>query len=353
MASPLKSSPSSLAGMETPQMPPESETPAKDLTKMETVQPSGGTPQMECESNARQMIKMERPKETENVPPSGGETPVRPADSQNYIRQLFKMESPEDPETVQPSGAETPDRPTDSQSLPPAPMKKKQKRRRYVDDDDEGGDGDDDDETSDVFPSLNLVYQFAMEDAPVPRKTEAENGSEPEANPVYEKQDAYKTLRSILGVLPLDRHNNNLTSQTRQRITKSVLRASLFAIVKYCVSKYLEVACEGCRTRAPAQDGHECLDWSQDFIRDKLHRVMKKINIGCIIHTCVCVAFSLGCLEIRQDFPEYLMSLLHQLQKFDSEPHKTVDKLIRFEDRVLLFSVGRVVKAKSFWFYLN
>lgn len=62
---------------------------------------------------------------------------------------------------------ETPDRPTDSQSLPQAPMKKKQKCRRYE---------EEEEEEDDVlpFPSLNLVYQFAMEEPPVPREPEGE-----------------------------------------------------------------------------------------------------------------------------------------------------------------------------------
>ncbi|XP_066478294.1 uncharacterized protein [Tiliqua scincoides] len=313
MASPLKSSPASPSETETPQL--ECESPAGE----------------ESENHTMVVVKMESPEEEkENVPPSeGGETPVRPVDSQNYVRKLLKMESCDE--------SETPDRPTDSQSLPQAPMKKKQKCRRYEDEED------------DVlpFPSLNLVYQFAMEEPPVPRETEAEAIPKKDVN-----QDAFKTLRNILGVLPLDRQNKNLTSQTRQRITKSVLRASLFTIVKYCVSKFLEVSCDGCQTKAPNQDAHVCLDWTQEFIRDMLRRVMKKLDIRSLLHTCICIAFSLGCLEMKQEFPEYVMSLLDHVYKFESEPHKIAANLLQPQDRVFLFSVERVVKAKSFWFYL-
>ncbi|XP_066486351.1 vomeronasal type-2 receptor 26-like [Tiliqua scincoides] len=241
MASTLKSSPTSPARIETPQM--ESETPARELIKMESpeekenVQTSG--------------------KETPPASPAGMETPQKPPACEKHAwhaRQLFKMESPEEyPETVQLSGMETPDRPTDSQSLPRAPMKKQKLKR------------DDDDETSDVlpFPSLNLVYQFAMEDAPVPRETDAENEPEPKAISVDEKQDAYKTLRNILWVLPLDRHNN-LTSQTRQRTTKSVLRASLYAIVRGLIQMDLEDMGWGeCENKTEEEAAHTGINTEQ------------------------------------------------------------------------------------------
>ncbi|XP_062984840.1 uncharacterized protein LOC134400438 [Elgaria multicarinata webbii] len=69
-------------------------------------------------------------------------------------------------------------------------------------------------------------------------------------------QPAHLTLKNLLG-LSID-ETQHILPRKRRGAMRGIVRATIYGILKHCLSQYLYESCIGCTIQAPGQSSHEC-----------------------------------------------------------------------------------------------
>ncbi|XP_054839489.1 uncharacterized protein LOC129346486 [Eublepharis macularius] len=124
--------------------------------------------------------------------------------------------------------------------------------------------------------------------------------------PLHDSVDRYFEL----GILQEDYVN----PKNRRSAMNEVVKAVSYSILNHCFSEIMFFKCTGCVEDIPAQLGHDCLTWEEDFYNQNLKYVSTKLSMGPMLYTITLLATSIHCFTMNEGHIKRLGRYIEAIQ---------------------------------------
>ncbi|XP_015263967.1 PREDICTED: uncharacterized protein LOC107108088 [Gekko japonicus] len=143
----------------------------------------------------------------------------------------------------------------------------------------------------------------------------------------------------------------SITPWQREQNMRSIIRATVYGVVKHCMSECAYQSCEGCCLEAPAQAAHQCLEWTHKTIDRKLKFVCSELCANPIVLLIMSIAYATKCLSFTQDHMDMVYDLLNKIEGAVNS-HQALETILQPTDKETLKIVKSNIKDlhyKSFF----
>lgn len=133
---------------------------------------------------------------------------------------------------------------------------------------------------------------------------------------------------------------------------RGIVRATIYGILKHCLSQFLYENCIGCTIQAPAQSSHECTTWTEMDISTKLRILCAKLWFQPVLHIVILIAYSLNCLALTSENVDQVLILTTEISRAVN-PSMHLEKIMKASDQAFLQHVERVIKDRHYKTFLT
>ncbi|XP_063003669.1 uncharacterized protein LOC134413424 [Elgaria multicarinata webbii] len=163
-------------------------------------------------------------------------------------------------------------------------------------------------------------------------------------------QPAHLTLKNLLG-LSID-ETQHILPRKRRGAMRGIVRATIYGILKHCLSQYLYESCIGCTIQAPGQSSHECTVWTENDISTKLRILCAKLWFQPVLHVVILIGYSLNCLALTSENVDQVLILTTEISRAIN-PRMYLEKIMKTTDQSFLQHVERVIKDRPYKSFLT
>ncbi|XP_053113144.1 uncharacterized protein LOC128328301 [Hemicordylus capensis] len=138
----------------------------------------------------------------------------------------------------------------------------------------------------------------------------------------------------------------------RRGAMKKLVRVVIYGIMNYCLRSYARDACSGCSIRAPGQEAHDCLRYSENQIATFIKKLCSKLCLKSFFHLLVCLGYAVKCLVLTEEIVHESLIIFTKLYTSDN-PRNVLNNILKPGDMALYFFVNNVIQEREYKTFLK
>lgn len=148
-------------------------------------------------------------------------------------------------------------------------------------------------------------------------------------------------------LLNMDEDVECIQPRQHKNAMKSIIRATVYGLLKHTIDDFIKHSCEGCILQAPGQDSHVCLTWTEKMVDTKYKFVCDEIALSPFFLIATAIAFSLKCLSFNQESMHLIFDLVSKVGGAPNS-NKALGKILKESDLKMLKYVQGYIKDEPY-----